>query len=281
MTNASSVNQALKIFLKKNPKFMDLVVIGEEEAMSTIKDINHIETIVINDETKAIQKANELSKEKDTKVLFFQDVLKVTEELSSLTITKTKTKNLVQAVKFPLLELAQTILLTSPLTESTNKYKDIKITINLVQDYLTKHGKSKERKYKILLPVNKVLDEEKMNEVINNDPNFVGYITLNEILNPNCDFVVCNKDMLDFFLEGFKFAFETSGILYNNEVSRNVTTKIGNKFIRAAKETIEMRLDKKTRSFGTIVLGLDQTLIFGTDNKSTNSILRLLDTTKF
>ncbi|SRR5574344_778166 len=282
LTNSSEIIQATKIFLSQNTKFTTITIIGPEKYMGTIKDEKNIKTIFSDKEDEILKIAFSFMKDKDTNFVFFSDYTKVINEANKNKVDYLSDKKVLFALnKFTLPEMGQFTYFVNTLNTNKGTNDDFKEITKVTSEYLTKHSKGKIKTYKFLTSF---AEDAKVNETIKSfkdDEAFKGLILPSELTNPACDYILSTYETNSSFLDGFKFAFKVSDELYAKESSLNLLTKLGNSLTKSARKTVNLRFDKKTRSYGTILLGFKVALVLVNKDATLNQVLAALNTSKY
>ena len=83
------------------------------------------------------------------------------------------------------------------------------------------------------------------------------------------------------FIDTEKFVVCNCDDLYKKETSLNFLTKLGNSLTKNARKTVNLRFDKKTRSYGTILLGFKTPFVLVNKDADLNQVLAALNTSKY
>lgn len=280
--NPNEVIQAVKIFEKQNQKLTSITLIGPEKLMATIKDEKTVKTFFSDDEDKNLEIAFSHINDKDTNFIFFSDYTKVISEAIKNKVPFINASKTIFAIdKFSLPEMGQFVYFVNTLNtnkETKTTFKEINM---LSQNYLTKHSKGKTKTFKFLTTFENDEKIEELTSVFKEDKAYLGLITPTDLVNPECDYILSKSEINATFFDGFKFAFTVSDALYKKETSLNFLTKIGNSLTKSARKTIDLRFDKKTRSYGTVLIGFKSPFILTSKDAKLNSVLAALNTSKY
>lgn len=282
LENSNEIIQAIKIYLNQNKKYTNVTLIGPEKFMATIKDEKNVKTIFTDKEEDSLKNALKFVNEKDCSFIFFSDYQKV---ISAAVKNKVeylnKNKVLYAMNKFTLPEMGQFTYLVNTLNTNEETNDDFKEIVTITTDYLTKHSKGKAKTFKFLSSFTQDKRTDEIIKAFKGSDSFKGTISTSELINPNCDFILSTYENNAAFLEGFKFAFKVSDDLYKKETSLNFLTKLGNSLTKNARKTVNLRFDKKTRSYGTILLGFKTPFVLVNKDADLNQVLAALNTSKY
>jgi fatty acid/phospholipid biosynthesis enzyme len=158
--------------------------------------------------------------------------------------------------------------------ESKESYLE---SVKLFNDYLSKSNKSKDKTYKLL--VNDENDETSLIEIFKDDKAFKGLIKIDEITQPNCDFIIGNSTVISAFLSTFKMTFEAIDSIKTDKLNDTFLIKIGKSLTSSVDNQIDRTFDKKTRSYGTILLGFSKPIYFAKNDDTVSSFLDIFEKT--
>jgi hypothetical protein len=274
--NIREISQAIKIFLKKDKNNTTFTLIGPNDQLFTINDEKAIAIINERDEKEAINKALKISKEKNNVLICFSSINDVIKIAPNVLDFKTKEKTLVTGTTFKTFNYKSPVTLVNIDTINKESFDDMNNSINLFNDYLKTKDKRKEKTYKLLDSKDIFTDE--LNKTLSEDPYYEGLLNPSELLNPNCDFIIAKSAFISGLLDGFKLSFIATEKIRDDRFNDTLFIKIGKKLYSPIDSQIENTLDKKTRSFGTILLGYNFPIIFGKIDDNLNAILNIFET---
>lgn len=274
--NIKEISQGIKIYLKKCKDIHSFTLIGPSNLLYTVNDEKNITIIDEKDEEEAINKALSLSKEKNNVLICFSQINNVIKIASNVLEFKTKEKTLTTGIFFKTLNIQNPLMLVNVDKINSESFEDMNNSISFFNDYLNIKNKNKLKTYKLL--DSKTILTNDLNMKLSKDSSYQGCISVSELLNPGCDFVVCESTYVAGFLEGFKLAFNAINDVKNSDFNNTFLTNIGKKLTANINEQVENTFDKKTRSNGTILLGFNYPIIFGRIDDNLNSILKIFET---
>lgn len=270
------ISQAIKIFLKKNKNSHTFTLIGPRDLLFTVNDEKNINIIDIKDENEAINRALTLSKEKNNVLICSSDINDVIKIATNLLDFNTNEKTLVTGTQFKTYNFKKPLMLININKINNEKSVDFKNSIILFTEYLNNRNRTNSKKYKLLDSNTEFTND--LDKILSNDIDYQGKVKPSQLLNADCDFVVCESSYISGFLEGFKSSFDAIEKIKNDKINDTFLIKIGKKLINSVDLQITNTLDKKTRSNGTILLGFKFPIIFSKNDGDINSLLKTIET---
>ncbi|MFA6755453.1 MAG: hypothetical protein WCR97_02950 [Bacilli bacterium] len=274
--NVRELSQAIKIFLKKYISNYSFTLVGPKELLFTISEEKRINIIDLQNKEEIINKALELSKEKDSALLCFGSPKEIISIANNALEFKNKNKLLVTGTSFLTKEVKKPVMLVNIDNINDEGIISYQEMSNLFNDYLKKKDTSKTKTFKFLKTGTEF--DKGINDCFNKDNDYKGLIEIKDLLKPECDYILGKSLQMSTFLDTFNLVFHAVNDIENDKMNDTTLIKIGKSLTKSINIQIENTFDKKTRSFGTILLGYSYPIIFAKDNDNVNSLLNIFNT---
>lgn len=274
--NVRELSQAIKIFLKKYISNYSFNLVGPKELLFTISEEKRINIIDLQNKEEIINKALELSKEKDSALLCFDSPKEIITFANANLEFKNKNKLLVTGTNFLTKEVKKPVMLVNIDNINDEGIVSYQEMSNLFNDYLKKKDTSKTKTFKFLKTETEF--DKGINDCFNKDNDYKGLIEIKDLLKPECDYILGKSLQMSTFLNTFNLVFHAVNDIENDKMNDTTLIKIGKSLTKSINTQIDNTFDKKTRSFGTILLGYSCPIIFAKDNDNVNSLLNIFNT---
>lgn len=276
--NLNALSQAIKIFLRNHNKDFTFTLIGPSDLLFTVKDDEKIELINIDSEKEIIDKSLSLLEGNNNALLCLSSINSVIKETKEANLQySNKTQVLVTGTRFKTKDFKNPLMLINADKINNESKESYLESVKLFNDYLSKSNKSKDKTYKLL--VNDENDETSLIEIFKDDKAFKGLIKIDEITQPNCDFIIGNSTVISAFLSTFKMTFEAIDSIKTDKLNDTFLIKIGKSLTSSVDNQIDRTFDKKTRSYGTILLGFSKPIYFAKNDDTVTSFLDIFEKT--